>query len=1150
MPTYRPSIPLKATSKSVLSQDVITTATIPVDSTSPAPVAVFTKPGEAANALPEALAIVNTGRGRQLCHIARDPNSDGGWSVTALFGGREADQVAACVAYAGTPESAVHGLFLQGNSIHSTSLKADGRTWEDPKVISGPPISNPRVAYSPGGRAVVYGSNANGNLVIAYQKQISGPFSSEECKTDGILAGGDFQLCMTSEQDWRILANVNGKAHLLSGILGAATASSSGPAPGFNEKVKQIALGYWSSTRNTVIYLIVGGDDSLHSWSQGDTESAHAQRIPNSSVKQATGYINKADGLQEEPLLHVYAVDSANRLWVLHQQPKNPWRDDGTPNWAPFLPLDKNVARLASDMNPAASPFLFALDGGDFSLRLHEMDSDSRLWKSQKLLQRSHQGFEVTRFRTEINVIDKLGVFLPNHKVKLSVKKGSSAVDVWAGGKVQTIDEDGVELATDATGKLTVAILTTAGLACPQLILSGEDLAEDLTIEPAGETANYLAGTGPLHPTNPGGGLSAFDEDGKALASAKVGGATLAPAASNQELARVGASAIRGAAMVGTNSVPAGVHGFAANFDTEAPRFHSFRSSQELHAFRTGRGLAAHVELTAGLGAFWGDIWEGIKNGVIAIKNFIVDVANKTVDLVIKIGEWISDTFHLALEGLEHAAHLIAGIFEFLGAQIHKVIDWLKALFDFKAIWHTKMALEEAILSVPKYVAKLAGAGRKGADKWFAKQKVDVISAFDEMKKRYEGRNFADSPNWQPLGGPPSSKTLVGGLAPADLTNNTHHNWLQDKVSAYAPSESVVTTDFGQEESWKSFVEHTQSASAEFSAALESFQNAMMALIKDPVSFAKTGVGNLIDAAKLLVAAMLDACGGMVDAMAALAQSAMQALDTLLNTELPLGPINSLWKWMAEQAGYPNDAKLTICSLTSLFGAFPVTILYKLANGVDREPFPQGHFPPLHVTRQDGLLTVKMPKECREISALLRMCQLIPATIKDIMNETAPWWLTLISTGFSIAIWVLANGYPELTGLQWASLSAVAANMLWILPAAYFILEAEAGSFLKKIKDNRGDITTVAFTILGVGSLAFGIMHDATDNLPLGEGIANILLPLTSVFSFLNLTAIRDHVEIAPFAIGAKVVFNVVSHLGGGSELLVAVSKSSATAAA
>src|SRR5215813_1814106 len=41
------------------------------------------------------------------------------------------------------------------------------------------------------------------------------------------------------------------------------------------------------------------------------------------------------------------------------------------------------------------------------------------------------------------------------------------------------------------------------------------------------------------------------------------------------------------------------------------------------------------------IGDFFGDVWEGIKNGLIAISDVVVDVANKVADFTVQIGEKI-----------------------------------------------------------------------------------------------------------------------------------------------------------------------------------------------------------------------------------------------------------------------------------------------------------------------------------------------------------------------------------------------------------------------------------------------------------------------------------------------------------------------------
>ena len=201
-----PKLAMDVRSSSVLSQDIITSASILVDSTSAAPVAAFVNQcsGEA-----EALAVVD----KKICHIKRDRKTDSGWRAIPLFGGRAARQVAAGVAYPDTPSSAAYGLFVDDSSqLHASTLGPDGETWQEPKAVPDGLMSHLRVAYSPGGRVVVYGANNQGDLVTAFQEKVGGTFRATVCSVQNSLRGGDFQLCMTDEQSFTIVANVNGAA--------------------------------------------------------------------------------------------------------------------------------------------------------------------------------------------------------------------------------------------------------------------------------------------------------------------------------------------------------------------------------------------------------------------------------------------------------------------------------------------------------------------------------------------------------------------------------------------------------------------------------------------------------------------------------------------------------------------------------------------------------------------------------------------------------------------------------------------------------------------------------------------------------------------------------------------------------------------------
>lgn len=1119
--SYKPVPPLSAEWSSVLSQDVITTATVPVDSTSPAPVGVFTNPS---NAQVEALAIVNTGAGKQICHIARDRGTDAGWRVVPLFGGRSAQQVAAAAPYSGTVQSAVYGLFVDDGKLYFTSLGADGSTWSAPAAVTGPAMSNPRVAYSPDGRAVIYGVSPSGDLVTAYQAQVGGPFTSVVCSVKGALSQDDFRLCMTDEQTFTILANYNSAPYLITGVLGADHSSSLGAAPGFDGKIQHAALGYWSSQQNTIIFLLVDGDKALHAWSQNATNTV-VQKIPNGSISQATGHVD-TDGY-----LHVYAIDEQQTLWVLHQSARQPWRDDGMPNWAPILALDKGVAHVASDMNPAVVPSLFALDGGDSSLRLHARDATSGMWSSDKVLQHATQAYEVVRYRTEVRIVDGHGRALPNQAVTVAVEKGGSAIEAWAGGSFHQLDENGAILTTDMMGKLTVSVLATdKGLACPNLVVSDGGLTSPVTVKPASGIHTYLSGQGTLNPTNPGGPLPVFDADGGTLQGAKVDGKPLASGATPSA-----AAAIRNGALIALGNPPPGVTGFGGSLRKGNQTFQVFHTVEALESHRAAANLSQVGDFWDELKHFFGDVFEGICNGVIAIAHFVVDVARAVVDFTLQIADWTAKAVGLPIDGIEKAAAFMNGVFNSVDATIDKVVDWLKALFDFAAIWRTKMAIEQGILAVPLYVKQLALLSQKRADKWFAHQKQSVNDAFAALEKEYAKQSFNAQENWQNPTAPVSSQRIAGGAAPADFTSNPHHNWLLDKVTSHAPEVTAASSGDGP---WQAFAAHMSESGQEFLGALGKFKDAVWSIIENPSSFATTAIPDFLEMARLMVDALLDFCDAMVDAIAGLAADAMDALEETLKAELPLGFLNTLWSWIAGLAGYPKDDKLTLSALGSLLMAFPCTIIYKLVQGVDQEPFPDGKFPVKPQAPERAAAAqfgIEMPWQSVLTSDIVRIVQVVPAGFADFMGNNAPVWLTVVGVVWSIAVWVLRHGYPTLPSLAWASFGAAAAQLLWIGPTVYFVLKSTS---LGKDANKRGDAIDGVITAYGALMLVVGIALDIFTKAPLGQKIANILTPLPSLFCFLNMTQFRDSPD-APFAIAGNLLVDVVGYIGGGVELML-----------
>ncbi|MEU4446926.1 hypothetical protein AB0K14_19505 [Actinosynnema sp. NPDC050801] len=1125
-----PTQPLELHANSVLSQDIITSASIIVESTSPAPVASFINPSHGAA---EALAVVN----KQVCHISRDRQTDSGWRATPLFSGQAADQVAACVPFQNT----VYGFFVDsGGQLHSATLGSDGVTWSAPIAVTGGALSHPRVAYTTEGAAVIYGLTAKGDLVTAHQTGMTDPFVATVHDVQGALSGDDFQLCMTDEASFSILANIGGKAHTVVGDITQANVVGPSPVTQFTATVGHVALGYASPSGlgTTAIFVFVGQDEqkrsALHCWAQAGTSTAVVQKIGNGSMSGATGHV------AEDGSLHVYAVDSELGLWVLHQSVNQPWRDDGTPNWAPFLPLDKGIGRVVSDMNPAAAPSLFAVDGGDFSLRLHELDATSRMWKTQQVLRHETKAYEVSRHRVEVRVVDANARALANHEVTVAVEKGCSAVEVWAGGGLHLVNEKGATLTTDIFGKLTMAITATEhGLACPNLVVSCEGLPEAATVRPAGGLHEYLSGKGTLNPTNPsdrgGGPLAPFTSDGATLKAAKVNGALLAPGASDSkdpDTATNVASAIQYGALVALGTPPPGVHGFGGSLMKDQTSFELFHDEAALRAHSGGAGLHQLGSFWDDLKHFFGDIFEGIKNFVVKVAHFVVDVARKIVEFTLDFAEFVGKALHLPIDGIEKAASFMHGFFNSVDADIDKVVEWLEALFDFGAIWRTKMAIQQSVEGIAPYLVGLAGQVQTVADGWFAQQKHNVNDAFDAIQKDYAGKTFSDLGHWQNPSAPTSNDPVAGKAAPTDVVANPHHNWLHDKVAAYPPDTSAFRMSGAVDDLWKTVESHLSDSGSEFQKALDKFRDAVWVTVTDPADFSTKAVPDLIEMAREVTLAVLDLMDTIVDAVVTLLGAGVEQLDKLFREELPLGFLNILWKWMAEAAGYPNDATLNMYSLGALAAAVPCTLVYKLVEGVEHEPFPTGKLPTALTGPMTNQLGSPMPWGCALASDITRMVQVIPATAADILASNCPGWLTGLNVVFSGAVWGLRHGYPD----QWKELAFAAA--LSGPPLLVFTFKAvEAWRTLHK--DDSNDIIAFLSTAAGLASLGYGIYLDSTQHQRPGAAIASILTAFPMMFGWLTLSPIRMNVELAPFAIASSVLVDFIGYLGGGLELLL-----------
>ena len=1056
-----------------------------------------------------------------------------------------ATEVAGGTTYASSAQPLAVGVYTDSVALQVISLSANG--WGAPTALTQQPHSHLRSAYSPLGKLAVYSITLDGNLAVTHKPNIGGSFAVQIYTMPTPLAEGNYALSLTSDDTWMLASGSGGQLSIYTGTLdGTSTTPTGGPAANYTGTVQQVVFGYWSGAQSAQLFVFLDSTGTLQTWS-----SAGVNPVPSSvttgTIATAAGHVY-VDPNTYLDSVHLYTVDANQQLAVLHQDLDQPWNDDNSPNWAAAVPLDTQVAGVAVDSCPSEVPTLFGMSAGDFSLRLHTQDIDTSMWQAGTLLQSGAQAFEVTRFRAEVTFYDDKGQPMPAAQVAVTLAPGSSGTDIAAGGNIYPITAaGGTTLTTDAFGKLTLAVLTNAGLAAPTLVLDAGDGATT-TICPAQGIHDYLAGAGPLNPTNPtnptngSGALPTFDAKGATLTSAVVSGQPLAPGATGG-LAGVAAQALQQSAVIGSGTTPA-IVGFYGDLSRERPQYREFHTRADLDAHLATMPNSVPGSVWPDIGSFFSDVWEGIKNGAIALKDFVVDAVNKVVTLTLQIANEIQHGIQLALKGLEQAAQFMAGVFQAVEADIDKVIDWLKALFDFGAIWRTKMIMQSAMDAVPGYMKYLVGLATSEVDGWFGRKEAELRGYFDQAKAKYSGQTFGAQANYQGPGQSSSSTKVAGGASPGDFRDNVHHNWLQDKVSSNAGDNDLsLSPNEGLLDPASQFATNVEAAGTNLVDGLKAFASAVETVIKNPEAFATTGIADLITAFEDVLTGLLQACDALVDGVLALADLVMDALSAILTTVIDIPVLQTLWAWIATAAGYPADDEFTIGALIALIGAFPTTVIYKLIVGVDAEPYP--HHSSLLASAGDhnfGPVPFYTPPAGLVLaSAILQTLYVVPAIAGDLMPQNTPAWLTVGSIVLSAAIWAFANGFPDLTGLEWYMLSLVG-GILGLLLLEFRGLVVALG---KKIAALPNDFFNWLLTIYGgimfcyraISDIVQIAKHDPTEDAE--QMIAGILLPLPSFFNFCNLSYFQDDPEVQPFATAVKIAFDVIGYVGGGVVLVV-----------
>lgn len=544
-------------------------------------------------------------------------------------------------------------------------------------------------------------------------------------------------------------------------ILRYSSADGQGPHE-IATDATQIAGTYPVTAQSDVGVIYLNSNGELVTWNQ---TLLHGSAM--SISWPGLGFVTASVWNDVNQMTHVYGQNAAGTLQVIHEA----WGDGlGAPFWssaktedgssvAAFMGLVPKVASFAVDPFPDSQPNELVMHEGakaphdKFSIYTQDIASDR--WSRDKVrLPSTGDPHVVTHYVSTVTVLDKRGRPMRELPVKVSA---DTLTEICIDGASYLVGPGhSIAVKTTQLGRVTIASPADSLLPAT-LHVDATGLANGAIIQPAAAIHDYLAGNSTL-PSQHG----LFDET--ALKNAKVGGV---PIVDDEKGVGAAVSSTHNVFKVAAGGKPTStkrtagpgrakrIHGFSVGAGPTAHLggddgvvYQEFKNPEELEAHVLEiRRMPEYGGILDTFAGWVGDVWEGIKNGVVKVFKVVVET---TAKVFIRVGKAIVELVDYVIDTVQSAVRTVEAVLSTVVESVHKVVDWLKSLFSLKDIWDTKMALEASFATMWSYGSVVMKDYKKVEKAFFEKQREEIGDTFADLRKRYGGRAVGDAGNQSP----------------------------------------------------------------------------------------------------------------------------------------------------------------------------------------------------------------------------------------------------------------------------------------------------------------------------------------------------------------------------------------------------------------
>jgi PQQ-like domain len=330
-----------------------------------------------------------------------------------------------------------------------------------------------------------------------------------------------------------------------------------------------------------------------------------------------------------------------------------------------------------------------------------------------------------------------------------------------------------------------------------------------------------------------------------------------------------------------------------------------------------------------------------IVHGANAIRHMACTVDKNLKQAIHTIVSDAGDTFSFVVQTLEDAVTVVAGMLKTLVNDIEKAIEWLCALFDWKAILANKDMLKNLVITsfqdFGNRINQLTKTGCADVHSFFSSVKSDLQKALGNATSNLQGSTIQSR---QVDNNDPKTVFTNNSLGPANHFNSKLKNNVSQSQTGGSVSASLGSSFMSGEFANLKAVVESALATCEASLKkdlqnilqdLDNFIKSFRLLVADPSAFVKTSFTEILQLFVLdIVETIIDAADAIVETVLGIVVVMLEGLLAAATASISIPVVSPLWKAIT---GDPLSFIDVIC----LLGAVPYTIIQKATQASESE---------------------------------------------------------------------------------------------------------------------------------------------------------------------------------------------------------------------